>query len=643
MTDAAPRNTAPKPASKIVAAQNAAFPMPADDGQGFEDARRGFLGSVEDGVIAGKGPRPVWDMRNYAFQEDEAAPESVNPSLWRQARLNGYHGLFEVIPGVYQVRSLDLANMTLIEGETGVILIDTLTTVETAAAALALYRKHRGDRPVTGIIYTHSHIDHWGGATAVVDTADVASGKVPVIAPDQFMEEAVSENVTVGTAMWRRGNFQIGQFLRPGPLGQVDVGLGKAAPMGNWALMAPNDLIMATGDTRVIDGVRFEFQMAPDTEAPAEMHIWAPDLKLLNMAENATHTFHNLLPLRGAQVRNTLDWSGYLNEALEMWGDEAEVLVGQHHWPTWGNARVRDHLKIQRDLYKFVHDQTVRLMNLGLTPPEIAETIRLPETIENAWHARGYYGALKHNTKAIYQHYIGWYDGNPAHLDPLPPQAGGRKMLDYMGGAEAVLERARKDFDAGEYRWVIEVLDRALFAEPGHEGIRALLADAYEQRGYGCESGTWRNAFLNAAQELRVGAPKLRISSIITQATALALTPAQLFGILAVRLDGHAAQHEAMHINFRFTDLGEDWLLTLENGALTWLAGKVDATATATLTLEKSALASAVSGNSALVESIEAGTILAQGDIAALRRLTGWIHMPPPVFNVVEPKPGWDL
>ena len=554
------------------------------------------LGSVTDGVIDAGGARPNWDMRAFDFETEEVAPPSVHPSLWRQARLNLIHGLFEVVPGVYQIRSLDLANMTLIEGENGVILIDVMTTNETAASALALYRKHRGDRPVTGIIYTHSHIDHWGGAAGVVDPEDVRSGRVPVIAPDRFLEEAVSENVTVGAAMLRRGHYQVGHVIPRGPLGMVDVGLGKMAPMGTLGIVAPNDLILKTGDTRKIDGVTFEFQMAPNTEAPAEMHIWAPDLKVLNMAENATHTFHNLLPLRGAQVRNSLDWSRYINEALEMWGEQAEVLVGQHHWPTWGTDRVTDFLRIQRDLYKFVHDQTVRLMNLGLTPSEIAEQIRLPDAIENAWHARAYYGALKHNAKAIHQHYLGWYDGNPAHLDPLPLHAGGQKMLEYMGGVDTVLTRARADFEAGNFRWVIEVLNKALFAEPENTEVRALLADAYEQQGYLCESGTWRNAYTNAALELRQGPPQGQMRPLLSTQTALSLTPEQLFDVWAVRLDGLAAQYARFEIEVHLTDLDQAWVLTLEHGVLTWLNRPARGPVELSLTLTKQQLARAVSG-----------------------------------------------
>lgn len=633
----------PKDASAQVRAANAGFAMPPDDGQDFEDARRGFLGSLPDGVAPGAGSRPAWDMRRYAFLGREAAPGTVNPSLWRQARLNAIHGLFEVMPGVYQIRGLDLANMTLIEGETGVVVIDTLTTRETAAAAIALYREHRGDRPVTGVIFTHTHTDHWGGASALVDPEDVAAGRIPPIAPDRFMEEAVAENVMVGAAMLRRGLFQFGHMLPPGEKGHVDNGLGKAMAVGTWALVPPNDLIRETGETRTVDGVELHFQMAPNTEAPAEMHIWAPGLKLLNMAENASRNFHNLLPFRGSIVRNTLDWSRYINEALEMWGAQAEVLVGQHHWPTWGNARVRDHLRIQRDLYKYVHDQTVRLINLGLTPQEIAETIRLPDSIEAAWHARGYYGALRHNAKAIYQHYLGWYDAVPAHLDPLPPQAGGRRMVEYMGGMVALLRRARADFEAGEFRWVAEVLNRAVFADPACVEARVLLADAYEQLGYACEAATWRNAYLNAAQELRKGPPKLGLRSTVSPQTARALSPGQLFDVLGVRLDGLAAQEHSLALTFRFTDLGEDWVLTLEHGALTWVAGRSEPSAAAILTLPKAALAAAISGERPLPDAIEGGEVAVEGDAEAVRRLFALIEAPAPGFAIVEPKPDRSL
>ncbi len=465
----------PKEASAAVsAAQQAVLEaLPFGDTADFDDAARGFLGTIDQAKVTTAQGRTVWSLAPYYFLDAEQAPPTVNPSLWRQAKLNMHHGLFEVVPGVYQVRGLDIANMTLIEGDTGVIVVDTLTSIEGAQAALELYYQHRGVRPVTAVMFTHTHTDHWGGARGVVDDDAMASGRVPLIAPNLFIEHAVSENIIAGPAMLRRAQYQFGPLLAKGPKGHVDCGLGKTMAAGAVALLRPTDLIMATGDTRVIDGLTFEFQMAPNSEAPAEMHFFVPRYRLLNLAENCTHNFHNLLPFRGADVRDALAWSKYLGEALQLWGGKAEVMCGQHHWPIWGASRVDGMIREQRDLYKFAHDQTVRLMNHGLTASEIAEQIRLPRSLEGAWHARGYYGHIRHNVKAIYQKYLGWYDANPVNLDPLPPVEAGRKYVSYMGGAEALLARARADFANGEYRFVAQVVGHLVFAEPDNAEARA--------------------------------------------------------------------------------------------------------------------------------------------------------------------------
>ena len=377
----------PKDASASVIAQHAATlqALPFSDVRDFDDAIAGFLGTVENARIANR--RAGWSgASNPTASLAEEAPPTVDPSLWRQSRLNMNHGLFEVVPGVYQVRGLDIANMTLIEGDSGVIVVDTLTSIEGARAAMELYFEHRGKRPVTAVIFTHTHTDHWGGARGVLDDATLASGKVPIIAPNLFMEHAVSENIIAGPAMLRRAQYQFGPLLAKGVRGQVDCGLGKSMAAGSVALLRPTDLIIATGDKRTIDGLEFEFQMAPNSEAPAEMHFFIPRYKLLNLAENCTHNFHNLLPFRGADVRDALAWSKYLGEALHMWGGKADAMCGQHHWPVWGHDRIDTMIRQQRDLYKFAHDQTIRLMNHGLTAAEIAETIRLPKSLDGAWH-----------------------------------------------------------------------------------------------------------------------------------------------------------------------------------------------------------------------------------------------------------------
>lgn len=610
--------------------------LPFDDTRDFDDAVRGFLGTRADAHVEGKA-RPVWNLKDYAFLAAEEAPHTVNPSLWRQARLNMNHGLYEVVPGVYQVRGFDLANMTLIEGDTGVIVFDTLTSVEGARAALELYFEHRGRRPVKAVIFSHTHSDHWGGARGVLTDEMLAAG-VPVIAPNLFMENAVSENVIAGPAMSRRAQYQFGPLLAKGPRGQVDTGLGKTLAAGAIVLVRPTDLIKETGETRTIDGVAFQFQMAPNTEAPAEMHIFVPRYKLLNLAENCTHNFHNLLPFRGAEVRDPLAWSKYLSEALQMWGGKAEVMCGQHHWPVFGNARLEEVIRQQRDLYKFAHDQTLRLMNHGLTAPEIAETIRLPASLEKAWHGRGYYGHIRHNVKAIYQKYLGWYDANPANLDPLPPAESGRKFVDYMGGADAILERAAKDFDKGEFRFVAQVLSHLVFAEPGNQAARALLADAFEQLGYLSESATWRNSYLFGAQELRGDAPKPSPRPPLAVETAAALTTEQVFDVMGVRLNGPKAENRHIVLNWAFPDTGESFVMTLENAALTYVPAPAAADAHLTVTLGRQTLNRVIAQATTFAEAVATGAVTLDGDATKLVELMGLMDEFPRTFEIVEPK-----
>src|ERR1700747_2502531 len=565
----------PKDASPSVIAQQQAVrnALPFADTADFDDAARGFLGTIEHAKITSESGRTVWSLEPYGFLSDAEAPATVNPSLWRQSRLNMHHGLFEVVPGVYQVRGLDIANMTLIEGDKGVIVVDTLTSIEGARAAMELYFQHRGRKPVTAVIFSHTHTDHWGGARGVLDDAMLASGNVPIIAPNFFMEHAVSENIIAGPAMLRRAQYQFGPFLAKGVRGHVDCGLGKSMAAGAVALLRPTDLIIATGDKRVIDGLEVEFRMAPNSEAPAEMPFFIPRYKLLNLAENCTHNFHNLLPFRGADVRDALAWSKYLSEALQLWGGKAEAMCGQHHWPVWGGERVDTMIRPQRDLYKCAHDQHIRLMNHGLTATEIAETIRLPKSLEGAWHARGYYGHIRHNVKAIYQKYLGWYDANPVHLDPLPPVEAGKKYVEYMGGAEALLARAEADFAKGEFRFVAQAVSHLVFAEPDNQAARALLADTFEQLGYAAESSTWRNAYLLGAQELRQGMPQGPARRPIPRETLAALRTSQLWDVLGVRLNGPKAEGKHIVLNWRFTDIGETFALTLENCALTYSEG----------------------------------------------------------------------
>jgi len=631
---------APKQAMPSVIAQQAATldRLPFSDTADFDDASRGFLGTLENAAITNAQGRVVWSLEAYGFLTEEKAPATVNPSLWRQSRLNMHHGLFEVVPGVYQVRGLDIANMTLIEGERGVIVVDTLTSIEGARAAMELYFQHRGRRPVTAVVFTHTHTDHWGGAHGVLDGETLARGEVPIVAPNLFMEYAVSENIIAGPAMLRRAQYQFGPFLAKGPRGQVDCGLGKSMAAGSVKLLRPSDLIMETGDKRVIDGVEFEFQMAPNSEAPAEMHFFVPRYRLLNLAENCTHNFHNLLPFRGADVRDALAWSKYLGEALQMWGGKADAMCGQHHWPVWGKQRIDTMIRQQRDLYKFAHDQTIRLMNHGLTATEIAETIKLPTSLEGAWHARGYYGHIRHNVKAIYHKYLGWYDANPVHLDPLPPVESGKKYVEYMGGAAAILERAAKDFANGEFRFVAQVLSHLVFAEPDNHAARALLADAFEQLGYAAESATWRNAYLFGAQELRQGMPKAPPRPPMPRETLAALRTGQLWDVLGVRLNGPKAEGKHIVLNWSFTDTVENFVLTLENSALTYVEAAQASTADASFTLARSALDELIAKQTSFPEAVAAGKIKFTGNAMSLAELMGLMDEFPRMFEIVEPK-----
>ncbi len=631
---------APKEASSSVVAQHAATlkTLPFADVRDFDDATRGFLGTLENARITSAQGRVVWSLEPYGFLSDAEAPPTVDPSLWRQSRLNMNHGLFEVVPGVYQVRGLDIANMTLIEGDSGVIVVDTLTSIEGARAAMELYFRHRGLRPVAAVIFTHTHTDHWGGARGVLEEDMPASGRVPIIAPNFFMEHAVSENIIAGPAMLRRAQYQFGPFLAKGPRGQVDCGLGKSMAAGSVALLRPTDLIIATGDKRSIDGVEFEFQMAPNSEAPAEMHFFIPRYQLLNLAENCTHNFHNLLPFRGADVRDALAWSKYLGEALQMWGGKAKAMCGQHHWPVWGFERIDTMIRQQRDLYKFAHDQTIRLMNHGLTATEIAETIRLPASLDGAWHARGYYGHIRHNVKAIYQKYLGWYDANPVNLDPLPPEAAGRKYVEYMGGAAALLERAMKDFAKGEFRFVAQAVGHLVFAEPDNRAARALLADTFEQLGYAAESATWRNAYLFGAQELRQGMPKAPARPAMPRETLAALRTEQLWDVLGVRLNGPKAEGKHIVLNWSFTDTGENFVLTLENCALTYIAGEQATTADASFALARGVLDEVIAKLTSFPEAVASGKIKVSGNPMRLGELMALMDEFPRMFEIVEPK-----
>lgn len=593
--------------------------LPADTGADFENSRRGFIDTIPDAKSLNEAGFPVWDMGQFAFEvEGSEAPDTVNPSLWRQAQLNSIHGLFKVTDGIYQVRNFDLSNITFIEGEKGIIVIDPLISSETARSSLDLYRKHRGERPVTAVIYTHSHVDHYGGVKGVLTDDDLARGDVRIIAPEGFLEHAVSENVLAGNAMGRRATYMYGALLPRGPKGHVDAGLGKTVSLGQVSLVPPNEIIRRTGEKLVVDGVEIVFQMTPDTEAPAEMNFYFPGMKALCMAENCSCHLHNIYTPRGAQVRDAKSWSYYINEAIELFGGDTDVLFASHHWPRWGRGDVITYLEKQRDLYKYIHDQTLRLANHGLTPLEIAEEIALPPTLASEWYTRDYYGTLSHNAKAVYQRYLGWFDGNPAHLRPLPPVEAAKRYVEFMGGADALLGKARASYDKGDYRWVAEVVNHLVFADPANAEARHLQADALEQLGYQAESGPWRGFYLTAAMELRNPRPPSPTPRPGASGQVRALPAEQLLDSLSVRLNGPKAGAKRYTFNVSFTDTGETYLLSLENAVLHHARGKKSAKPDASLTITKPAFAELVLHEKKLDALIAAKLASVDGDAAAL-------------------------
>jgi alkyl sulfatase BDS1-like metallo-beta-lactamase superfamily hydrolase len=611
--------------------------LPFNDRADFDDANRGFIATVSDGTIPGPGGKPAWDNNQYGFLKNEQAPPTVNPSLWRQARLNAINGLFKVTDRVYQVRGLDISNMTIIEGDTGLILIDPVLTNETAKAALELYLKNRPAKPVVAVIYTHSHADHFGGGKGVITEEDAKSGKVKVIAPDRFMDYAVAENIIAGNAMGRRAQYQFGSALPVGERGQIDTGLGKALARGTASLIPPNDLIKQTYETRTIDGVEIEFHLAPSSEAPSEMLMYFPQFKMLNMAEDATHNMHNLYTIRGAEIRDGRLWSRYISDAIERYGDKTEIEIAQHHWPMWGNERILSFLKKQRDLYKFIHDQSVRLLNHGLTPTEIAEQLKLPPSLASEWASRGYYGTLSHNAKAVYQFYLGWYDANPADLNPLPRAEEAKKQVEYMGGANAVIKRARDDFKAGQYRWVARVASQLVFADQSNNEARELGAEALEQLGYQSEAATWRNAYLLGAHELRNGVaqqPPAASRADFLKGVTIDLA----FDFLGVRLNAPRAEGKKIVVNWTFTDLNESHVMNLENSALTHTSGKLSDKPDVSLTLTRAILDAVTLKQRTFADSIQSGDIKLSGDQTRLGELFGLFDEFSTGFEIVEPR-----
>ena len=608
------------------------------DRRDFDDAERGFIATLPDAHIEADAGGVSWSMRPYGFLSGKA-PETVNPSLWRMSQLNAVHGLFEVRERVYQVRGFSLANVTFIEGDTGVIVIDPLQFTEHARAAIQLYRRHRGDRPVVAVIYTHSHRDHYGGVRGVISEADVDRG-VPVIAPFGFTEESFSESILAGVPMRRRALFQFGWSLAPGAMAHVDSGLGKAVGRGGDGFIPPTQLIREPTERHVIDGIEIVFHLTPGTEAPANMNMHYPALRTLNLAETACHTMHNLCPLRGAKTRDSLAWARYLDQALDAFVPGTDALIVQHHWPVWGSERIAEYVAGQRDLYRYLHDQTLRLMSHGLTPREITDRLMLPTELSRQWFARGYYGAVAHNVNAVYAHYMGPYDGNPAHLNGLPPEAAGSKYVEYMGGSTAILERAQQDYDAGHFRWVVEVLDHVVFAEPGNQAARRLAADAMEQLGYQAESATWRNSYILGAHELRNASAAGTPRGVSISPDVVAVLPLGSFlEYLAIRVDGKKAEQLSAKFDWRLVGgkQVDAQRLTLSNGALNHLPGSHGPAADAVIEMTRQELARASAGRAAMLAALDSGGIRVAGDTRLFRAFVETLDEFDPMFNVVEP------
>ncbi|KHO23604.1 MBL fold metallo-hydrolase [Mycolicibacterium setense] len=613
--------------------------LPFNDKADFEDAKRGLLERPETLTIKDDNGNVVWDLEEYKkyIAEDKAAPDTVNPSLWRNAQLNMQYGLFEVVPDrIYQVRGYDLSNLTLVRGDTGWIIVDTMVSPQTAKAALDLANGKLGARPIHAVVISHSHTDHYGGIRGIVNQADVDSGKVKVITPEGFVDHAVSENVIAGNAMSRRAVYMFGAQLPRNAQGGVNAGLGQTISNGVPTLIIPTDVIRTTGTKMTVDGVDMEFQLTPGTEAPSEMNTFFPQFKALWMAENTVNTMHNLLTLRGAQVRDPLKWSQFLDETIRLYGPNTEVKFQSHHWPMWGNEKVIDYFKRVRDMYKYIHDQSVRMMNTGLVGSEIAEEIALPPELNNFWPDRGYYGTLKHNSRAVYQRYMGWYDGNPSDLDDLPPADAAKKYVEYMGGEGAVLDKAKKDFDAGNYRWTAMVLKQVVFANPDNTDAKNLLADSYEQLGYQAESGPWRSVYLQGAYELRNGVPDVAATNSASPDTIKAMPPELLFDYLAVRLNGPKAAGKNITMNVNFGDLKKQYGLTVENAVLNYAPAPVP-NANVTVTLDKATLDDIQLGNVKLQDAISQNKVTIDGNRGSFDEFMGLLDNFPFWFNIVTP------
>ncbi|MDA8903927.1 MBL fold metallo-hydrolase [Porticoccaceae bacterium] len=624
-------------ASEFTIASNKTFAdnLDLDNQQDFKDARRGMIAEAPSTALISKSGVQVWDAGAYDFIQGEA-PDTVNPSLWRQAKLNNIRGLFKVDEGIYQLRGFDLANTSLIKGDTGWILVDPLTTMETTEAAMAFAEQHLGDIKLTGVIFTHSHIDHFGGVLSLINSQQAADNNVPIIAPAGFMEESTSENIIAGPAMTRRGVYMFGNSLPRSAEGHVDAGLGKQVIYGSTSILQPTLVIDQPEMALSIDGVEFEFYNMPGSEAPAELTFYLPEHKAFCGAEVLSHVMHNVLTLRGAKVRDALLWSDYIGQSIDRL-DQVEVFFNSHHWPTWGHDRIITQMEQQQDMYKFTHDQTVRLANLGYTPSEIAERLRLPKSLAGNFHLRGYYGTLSHNSKAVYQHYFGWYQGNPAQLNPLPPEQSSVRYVEFMGGAEAILHKASESMQRGEYRWVAEVLNHLVFAQPDNDAALQMLAYAYRQLGYQAESGPWRDIYLSGALELQSESREQFYDPGLARAFVQQVPLMQFMKALSVRLDAEKAEAELLVINVLFTDQQQNFVLTVRNSVLHYQQLPAANNADASIALTKNLFVDLLLGQVGIQQLLTTDELQVDGSVLKLLKFFSLLGESNDNFNIVTP------
>lgn len=612
--------------------------LPFADSTDYQNARRGLIATIDAGEIRDDDGNVVYSMKQFDFIEGDA-PASVNPSLWRQSELNSINGLFKVRDDIYQIRGFDLANMTLIKGESGWIIVDPLLSPPTSRAAMRLVDEQLGQLPIKAVIFTHSHIDHFGGIRGIVDEADVRAGKIRVYAPLHFFESAISENVMAGNAMGRRASYMYGNLLPKSATGTTGTGLGQTTSTGLAGIFEPTHIISdLDGETHRIDGLEVEFIYAPESEAPAEMMFYFPALKAAHQAEDISHVLHNLYTLRGAKVRNGQKWSQYIDKMIQKYGDEVEYSVGSHHWPTWGNENIVEYWEKQRDMYRFIHDQTLRLANNGYTPIEIAEMLTLPETLDREFYSRGYYGTVSHNVRAQYELYFGWFDGNPSNLHRLPPAEGGQKYVEFMGGAENLLAQARASYDKGEYRWVAEVVKHLVFADPENGAAKALLADAYEQLGFMAESGPWRNFYLSGAQELREGVRVLPSPNTAGPDMVRGMSTELFFDFLAMRFKGTEANDMTANFNVVLPDVNQVVGLIVGNGVVNPRIGsRLEGDVTARVTINRSDLDRISLGETTFDDLVAKGLVSVEGDAEALNAFLSQLDEFDFWFNIVTP------